>query len=50
MGDWTTTVISNYAHKDLPWEVADDGNNISYELALYRESPYTLRVYAENEN
>ncbi|MEI6139966.1 MAG: type II toxin-antitoxin system antitoxin SocA domain-containing protein [Mariniphaga sp.] len=50
MSDWTATTISDYSHKDLPWEVADDGKAISYELVFYRENPYSVRVYDENEN
>ena len=50
MSDWTATTISDYSHKDIPWEVADDGKAISYELVFYRENPYTVRVYDENEN
>ena len=50
MADWTAVKISNYSHKDLPWEVAEDGKEISYELAFYREIPYSVRVYDDNEN
>lgn len=50
MGNWTSTSINNYSSNDLPWEIADDGKEISYELALYRESPYSLRIYNEIEN
>lgn len=50
MADWTATTISNYSHKDLPWEVTEDGKGISYELAFYRESPYSVRVYDGNED
>ena len=49
MADWTATTISDYSHKDLPWEVADEGKTISYELVFYRENPYSVRVYDENE-
>lgn len=49
MSDWSATAISEYSHKDLPWEVTDDGKDISYELAFYRELPYSVRVYDENE-
>jgi uncharacterized phage-associated protein len=49
MGDWAATTISDYSHKDLPWEVADDGNDISYELAFYREKPHSVRVYDEDD-
>jgi len=45
MSDWSASMISDYSHKDLPWEVTDDGKYISYELAFYRELPYSVRVY-----
>jgi transcriptional regulator with XRE-family HTH domain len=50
MSDWSATAISNYSHKDLPWEATEDGKEISYELAFYREAPYSVRVYNEDEN
>jgi transcriptional regulator with XRE-family HTH domain len=50
MSDWSAAMISDYSHKDLPWEVTDEGKDISYELAFYRELPYSVRVYNENEN
>ncbi|OQX81291.1 MAG: hypothetical protein B6D64_02090 [Bacteroidetes bacterium 4484_276] len=50
MSDWSATAISEYSHKDLPWEVTDEGKDISYELAFYRELPYSVRVYDENED
>ncbi len=51
MSDWSASMISEYSHKDLPWEVTDEGKDISYELAFYRELPYSVRVYDdENEN
>jgi transcriptional regulator with XRE-family HTH domain len=50
MSDWSASMISDYSHKDLPWEVTDEGKDISYELAFYRELPYSVRVYNdENE-
>jgi transcriptional regulator with XRE-family HTH domain len=50
MSDWSAAMISEYSHKDLPWEVTDEGKDISYELAFYRELPYSARVYNdENE-
>lgn len=45
MSDWSATAISDYSHKDLPWEVTDEGKEISYELAFYREMPYSIRFY-----
>lgn len=50
MSDWSATAISDYSHKDLPWEVTEEGKNISYNLAFYRELPYSVRVYDEDEN
>lgn len=50
MSDWSAAYISDYSHKDLPWEVTDEGKEISYELVFYREMPYSVRVYDENDN
>ena len=47
MSDWNAAAISDYSHKDLPWEVTDEGKEISYELAFYREMPYSVRIYDE---
>lgn len=47
MGDWSAAAISNYSHKDLPWEVTDEGADISYELVFYREQPYSVRNYED---
>jgi transcriptional regulator with XRE-family HTH domain len=50
MSDWSAAMISEYSHKDLPWEATDKGQDISYNLAFYREMPYSVRVYNEEEN
>jgi len=47
MSNWSAAAISNYSHKDLPWEVTDEGKEISYELAFYREAPYSVRNYGD---
>jgi len=50
MSDWSAAMISDYSHQDLPWEVTEEGKDISYELAFYRELPYSVRIYQdENE-
>ena len=49
MSDWSATAISDYSHKDLPWEVTEEGKDISYNLAFYRELPYSVRVYDEED-
>jgi uncharacterized phage-associated protein len=50
MSDWSANMISDYSHKDLPWEVTDEGQDISYELAFYRELPFSVRVYDDENN
>ena len=47
LSDWSAAAISNYSHKDLPWEVTGEGQDISYELAFYREQPYSVRNYGD---
>lgn len=49
MSDWSAGAISSYSHNDLPWEVTSEGKYISYELAFYREVPYTVRNYEEEQ-
>ena len=48
LSDWKATAISDYSHKDLPWEATEEGKEINYELAFYRELPYSVRVYDEH--
>jgi len=45
MSDWSASAISDYSHKDLPWLATKDGEEINYELAFYREAPFTVRNY-----
>ena len=47
MSNWSATKISDYSHKDLPWEVTDNSKAISYELVFYREAPYSMRNYGD---
>ncbi len=48
--DWSASAISDYSHKDMPWLASKDGEAIDYELVFYREAPYSVRNYDENEN
>ena len=48
--DWSAKAISDYSHKDIPWLVSKNGEEINYELALYREAPYSVRNYDEETN
>lgn len=45
--DWSAAAISEYSHKDLPWKATEDGDIIDYELAFYRESPFSVRTYCD---
>jgi transcriptional regulator with XRE-family HTH domain len=47
MSDWSASAISNYSHKDMPWLATKDGEDIDYELAFYRDIPYSVRTYDE---
>lgn len=45
MSDWSASAISNYSHKDMPWLASKEGDEINYELAFYRDAPYSVRNY-----
>jgi transcriptional regulator with XRE-family HTH domain len=47
LSDWSATSISDYSHNDMPWLASKDGDEINYELAFYREPPYSVRCYRE---
>lgn len=49
MSDWSASAISNYSHKDLPWLASKEGEMIDYELAFYREAPFSVRNYDDLE-
>lgn len=48
MSDWSASAVSNYLHKDIPWLASKDGEEINYELAFYREPPFSVRNYEED--
>ena len=37
--------IEDYSHQDIPWQVAKDGGEISYESVFYRDEKYSVRNY-----
>lgn len=45
--DWTATKLSEYSHKDMPWLASEEGEVIDYELAFYREEPFSARNYSD---
>ncbi len=47
MSDWSAATISNYSHRDMPWLASKEGEAISYELAFYREAPFSVRNYGD---
>ena len=47
LSDWSAAAVSNYSHHDMPWLASKEGEEINYELAFYREAPYSVRNYAE---
>jgi len=47
MSDWTATTISDYSHKDMPWLATGEGQYIDYNLAFYREMPFSVRMYED---
>lgn len=49
LSDFSARAISDYSHKDMPWKATKEGGIIDYELAFYRETPFSARVYDEAE-
>ncbi|MFC1510756.1 Panacea domain-containing protein, partial [Candidatus Omnitrophota bacterium] len=49
LSDMNATQISEHSHKDVPWLTTDDGEIIDYESVFYREAPYSVRSYCEED-
>jgi len=47
ISDWSAAAISNYSHKDMPWLASKEGEEINYELAFYRDAPFSVRNYGD---
>ncbi|MCJ0742293.1 type II toxin-antitoxin system antitoxin SocA domain-containing protein [Pedobacter montanisoli] len=47
MSDWSAASISDYSHKDMPWLASKEGEEINYELAFYRDAPFSVRNYGD---
>lgn len=45
LSDYYAGAISDYSHKDIPWKATEEGDVIDYELAFYRDKPYSVRNY-----
>lgn len=50
LSDFSAKAISDYSHKDMPWKATIDGEIIDYELAFYREPPFSARVYDNDDS
>lgn len=46
MSDWSEEAIVEYTLRDIPVYATPVGKEINFELAFYREAPYSLRRYA----
>ena len=47
LSDWSASAISSYSHKDMPWLASKEGEEINYELAFYRDAPFSVRNYGD---
>ncbi|NLI87989.1 MAG: DUF4065 domain-containing protein [Bacteroidales bacterium] len=47
MSDWSAAAISDYSHQDMPWLASKEGEEINYELAFYRDAPFSVRNYGD---
>jgi uncharacterized phage-associated protein len=47
LSDWSASALSNYSHKDMPWLASKEGDEINYELAFYRDAPFSVRNYGD---
>ena len=47
LSDWSASAISSYSHKDMPWVASKEGEEINYELAFYRDAPFSVRNYGD---
>lgn len=47
LSDWSASAISNYSHNDMPWLASKEGEEIDYELAFYRDAPFSVRNYGD---
>jgi len=45
---WSAKKISAHSHKDIPWKASTEGEIIDYELAFYREIPFSARQYDDD--
>lgn len=49
LGHKTAKELSEYSHKDVPWIVSGEGQEIKYESVFYRTSETSVRVYEDDK-
>jgi transcriptional regulator with XRE-family HTH domain len=49
LSDLSAKSISDYSHEDMPWKATKAGDVIDYELAFYREPPFSARIYDNDD-
>ncbi len=42
--DWSAKALSDFSHLDMPWKATEEGEFIDYELAFYREPPFSAKT------
>jgi DNA-binding XRE family transcriptional regulator len=43
LSDKNATELSNYSHGDIPWQIHEEGELISYESVFYRDANYSVK-------
>ncbi len=49
MGNWSARTLNAYVHNDMPWQATREGEEMNYQLVFYREMPFSVREYEEDE-
>lgn len=49
LSDMNAKQIAEYSHNDIPWLATDDKEKINYEAVFYRNPPYSVRQYIEED-
>lgn len=47
LGNMTATELTNFSHKDVPWIVTPEGEEIPYETTFYRTQETSVRGYGD---
>ena len=47
LSNWSSQKMDRYTQEDLPTKATKEGDTINFELAFYRDAPYSVRLYNE---